>query len=167
MKKMISAATAVLLMASCGGSDDDTSSNDEASIVGFYIMTELNVFSEPLDFNNDGVTSTNILVEAPCIDNSVTFSSDGTYISNADAFDIFDSQDDDGNWFTTVNCFGPYEELGSYSVVENVLTITTSNGIEYENDIGITSSTFTLRNDTLKVSNFTSFGEVEVVYQRQ
>jgi len=166
MKKMILAATAVLLMASCGGSDDDATSNNEASIVGSYILTELNV-SQAIDLDDDGVASADILDEAPCFDGSLVFSSAGTFTSNTDELNIIGTVDSDGNEVTFVECFGPFQEMGTYSIEGNVITFTGNDDDQIDTDLGPSSGSFTLEDDTLTISAIASLGQIQFVYQRQ
>lgn len=162
---MIMAAAAVLLLASCG-SDDNANTNNEESIAGSYILTELNT-SQAIDLNDDGVSSTNILDEVTCLDSAVVFSANGTYTSNTDEVEIFTTVDSDGNEFTTVECFGPFEEVGTFSIEGNVITITPSEDDGDFTDLGVGTGSFTFEGEILTITNISAFGQVDAVYQRQ
>ena len=66
MKKIFLLAFSSIALLSCGSDDEATPNN---SLQGTWKVTSFTT-NVPVDFNNDGVSSTNFLTESGCYDNS-------------------------------------------------------------------------------------------------
>lgn len=163
MKKILTVAVLALVMISCG-SDDDNASQADASIIGTFVLTNFNSpFND--DYNNDGTTSTNLLVEVPCFMNTVTFNDNGSYASTATSLIL--NLDNDGN--TSADCEGPFDETGTYTLNEDVVTITQETTTDPDGDVALSwdSGTTQITNAGLTVTVETPFGTAIFQYDRQ
>lgn len=161
MKRIATTILMALLLVSCSNDDEE---NNDPSIVGAFILTALNV-DNPEDLNDDGIASPNLLDEAPCLDSSVSFSADGTYNSVTDELNIIVNSDPTGTT-TVVECFGPLNETGTYTIEGNVLTINPETP-QSDAALSVNSGTFTVTNTTLTIVSITQFGQIEFIYTRQ
>jgi len=143
----------VLFIVSC--SDDDGDGGGESTGVEFagsWQLTAINV-SSPIDIDNDGTTSTNLLDEADCLTGSLLLNSDFTWtLSTVDvelltaitgnlyAITCSDIQNTSGNWGVQAG------QLFLVSGTSRPFTISGTNQLTelLENDLpGIQSVVFT------------------------
>lgn len=163
MKKFLSLMAIALVIVACGN-DDDSSENSEASIVGAFVLVEMNL-EEPIDLDENGTSSSNLLDEAPCFDSLVTFSANQTYEASSDVLEVFFTSDSEGNESITVDCFGPFDETGTYTLEGNVLTINEDED-NTDEELSIDSGTVVITQQTLTLTTVTPFGIIEFVYNR-
>lgn len=159
MKKFLSLLAIALVFASCNN-DDDTVAQEDATIVGTFVLTDLN---SPFidDFNGDGTVSSNLLVEAPCLENTITFTEDGNYTSVGTSLNI-DLTDN------TVDCDGPFTANGTYTLTGNMLSVNETDTTDPE-DVALTieDGTVVITNAGITLTAQSPFGETVFVYSRQ
>ena len=155
MKRLFSVLCIAILFAAC--SSDDDSSSSENRLEGSWTLTEANLVV-PIDFNNDGTADRNIKNEVPCFESDITFRADNTFTQNFTNLEI-----EEVNGEFTVICDGNLTTTGTYELDGDQLTTTVETGTSPE----VTTTTIDLSGDTLKSSfDFDTYGEVELVYQR-
>ena len=164
MKKVLSMMAIALMLISCG-SDDDNVEESNASIVGTFLLTSSNSpFND--DYNGDGVTSTNLLDEVPCLANTITFNADSTYSNTQTELAI----EIDGSGNTSAGCDGPFTTTGTYSLNGTVLTLneeTTTDPNGSGADIEFNDATTIVTQAGLTITVDTGFGNAVFVFDRQ
>lgn len=124
MKKLFFLLTASILLVSC--SDDD---NETPSIQGTWKLTAFTV-SEPVDFNNDGIGTTNLMTESNCYDNSSIFLAPGNVASvvlQESEVELILVSGTTNEYEYTSNCFDGDLLVGIWSQSNNNVTITIDN----------------------------------------
>lgn len=163
MKKLLSLVAIALAFASCESDDDNNNESSSASIVGTFVLTN---FDSPIndDYNNDGTTSSNLLDEVPCFENTISFSENGNYTSSATTLVI---EIDDNS--TTAGCEGPFIETGTYNLEGDTLSITQETTTDPDGDVDISfndaTASITASGLTLTVASV--FGNATFIYERQ
>jgi len=141
-----------LFIAGCSSDDDNGSENN---LIGAWILTKVNL-PLPLDLNEDGIASTNVLSEFPCFQGSLSFQANGQYAQNLSTLMEIEV---DGE--TVIVCGNPIITTGTYELNGDELTTVDSNGIS-------NTTTINLNQNTLRGSiPFGEFGNVELVYERE
>ncbi|MGJ8665010.1 MAG: hypothetical protein ACSHW7_01470 [Patiriisocius sp.] len=166
MKKLLSLLAIALAIASCGNDDDAIVEQEvELGIVGEFEMTNYN---SPLndDYNGDGVTSSNLIVEAPCFELTLILNSDNTYNLNGNDLQFISNS----NGELSVDCLNPpFVELGTYTMTDNVLSLnqeSTTNDDPFE-VIPFSTGQTTVSDEGLVSTLPTAFGELVVTFERR
>jgi len=116
----------IIILTSCTSDD----SVENSSIMGAWKLTEWNV-KTPLDLNNDGIASTNLLTEFGCLDGSELVFNDvnsGTILYTSDVGFHTGFDEEESQIFMMI-CGTDSERLAipfTYSINENIVTITVS-----------------------------------------
>ncbi len=71
--------TSFIFLSACSDDSENNGPSDIEAASGIYILTELNV-NPAQDVNEDGIASTNLLNEMPCISGNLVLKDDGTYV---------------------------------------------------------------------------------------
>ena len=161
IKSLLSLLVIALVLTSCN-KDDDSADN---SIVGTFIATDFKSEMLSYDYNEDGTISSNLLVEAPCLEYTITFSADKTYTLNYTPFDV-----DDNNGIVTYVCGGPYLVTGTYKLNGNTLAanIITNTDPDTDDDTGFDNSNIVITAEGVTITPDVSiFGELVFVFDRQ
>lgn len=80
-KTLIGFIFLISLVFSCSSDDGTPQANQNAQIIGTYVLSEVNV-SPPQDLNEDGIASTNLLDEMTCITGTINVNADTTWNIN-------------------------------------------------------------------------------------
>ncbi|WP_299126968.1 hypothetical protein [uncultured Winogradskyella sp.] len=177
MKKLIFtlfSLASLVLITSCE-SDDDASTNSDASIEGTWLLTAWNS-SIPLDLNNDGTASTNLLDEVNCLTNeTIVFDANGGAVVNSTSFldlEIFVESGTTDSFEFEVNCEFEDETFAlAYTRVDNPVILTeigesegfvgTLNGNELNLDL---EEEFEIYDDEFEVAGTI---DLNIVYTKQ
>lgn len=152
MKNAMYLFVLTLFIAGCSSDDDNGSENN---LLGAWILTEVNL-PLPLDLNEDGTPSTNVMDEFSCFQGSISFQGNGEYAQNLSTL-----VETEVNGETVITCGDPIITTGTYELEGNQLTTVDSNGIS-------NTTTINLQQDTLSASiPFGEYGNVELVYERE
>ena len=107
-------------MMACDDQDDEI---QNTSIEGTYKLTTFTL-SAPVDYNNDGVATTDLIEETACYDASdITLSANGSAVFNMQSVDIdYIPEDENGNPATVVECYLEGPETASYTFSNTTVT---------------------------------------------
>jgi|GEM_PF-5620870 len=146
MKKVLFFAAVAAAMTSC--SDDDNSS---PAMSGTYKVTSL-TSTNPVDINQDGNATTNLLAETGCYGNStIVFGTGNKVVLNAEEFSV-DLETGD------LDCTAQPAQNGTYAVAGNQLTL----------NVGGEAMVFTKSGNTLTGTDVdTEFGTTTMVMTKQ
>lgn len=151
MKKIFFLTFSCLALLSC--SSDDESSSSTAGLVGTWKLTAFTT-DEPVDFNLDGVLSTNYITESGCYDNSTMVLASGNVatvtLQEADIDFVLDFENPENSTFEFI-CNDGTPLAGTWSQNNNNVTVTIDNE----------PVTFTLNGNTL-TAVLEDFVETEV-----
>jgi len=126
MRKFMGLLAILFVVVACSSDDNSSNPPQEAGLVGVWTLLAYNL-DQAVDVNLDGVPSTNVLEEVPCFTSTVVFSSDGSFTSGTNEFEIVIGDID-----ITVTC-GDQEVLnGTWSLSGNQLTTTVEGESETE-----------------------------------
>lgn len=144
------------ILFSCSSDDSSNNMGSSISIIGNWDLESAN-FPSPLDFNGDGVTSTDLIKEVPCFNIASVFNENGTYSNDAVDLDIvIGIAGVDISCLTTTTT-----DSGTWTLDGDRLTI-----VNVQNEE--TNLTITLEENKLSFSDeFQDIGEVEYVFVRQ
>lgn len=119
MKKLALIAFAAFGIVSCNNDDDN--GNNDVSLYGTWKLTSATL-PAGVDFNNDGVASTDFMAETGCFNNStIIFTDDvASAIVNMQSVDIEEGDDDR----YIVNCGGIEESYAPFTQLGNIVTLT-------------------------------------------
>ncbi|MDR6967486.1 hypothetical protein J2X31_001497 [Flavobacterium arsenatis] len=156
-KITLSIAIAFTMMA-CEDQDDEI---QNAGIEGTYKLTTFTL-SAPIDYNNDGVATTNLIEETGCYDASnITLLPNGSAVFNIQSVDIdYIPEDENGNPATVVECYFDGPETASYTSSTTLVTFS----------VGEESMSFTRTGNTLTYiveGDDSFFGDVVLVFEKQ
>ncbi len=121
MKSKILSLAFVLVLFSCSKSDEASSDAPPtvASVAGSYLLTQINV-SKPQDFNNDGIKSTNIMLETNCYNQNILLLKENkTYTLTDKGLNIEFSGPNAS--VTTLSCFSDPLISGTWSLSGNTI----------------------------------------------
>lgn len=156
VKITISIAIAFTMMA-CEDQDDEI---QNTSIEGTYLLTTFTL-SGPVDYNNDGVETTNLIEETGCYDASnITLLPNGSAVFNIQSVEIDYIEDENGNPATVVECYFDGPETASYTSSNTLVTFS----------VGEESLSFTRTANTLTYiveGEDSLFGDVVLVFEKQ
>ncbi len=157
VKITLSIAIAFTMMA-CEGQDDEI---QNASIEGTYKLTTFTV-SAPVDYNNDGVETTDLIEETGCFDASdIIILPNGSAVFNIQSLNIdYIPEDENGNPATVVECYFDGPETASYTSSNNLVTFS----------VGEESLSFTRNGNTLTYivdGEDGLFGDFVLVFEKQ
>lgn len=123
MKKILTLATAAILIMSCGN-DDDAASN--SSVNGTWKLTAFET-EEAVDLNDDGTSSTDLIAESGCYNNSnIVFNDNNTATFSMQELHIeIDLVVGTENTYEyTINCDPGIAEVATYTVSGNTVNVT-------------------------------------------
>lgn len=123
MNRIVLSILAVIVLAACSSDDSTATSTDPDGIVGTWKLLYTESNNTSLDLNNDGIFSSDLTEEMPCMtDANIIFREDGTgSITNGWAVWSWDGEPYD------IECNYSSQDF-EYSVSGNTLTTTTSLG---------------------------------------
>lgn len=101
----------------CNSDDNTSQSLSQNDIQGEWILTKLNA-SEPVDLNNDGISSLDLKTETDCFDNMIINFINDSYQFAYPAIDFVGGSNNELNCTDTLN-------TGTYSLENGILTATT------------------------------------------
>jgi len=139
-------------------STDDGDIFVESPVLGFWSITSYTI-TAPVDLNNDGVFSTNVLIELPCYNQVFNFMANGEFNSTADSIEVIEATTDQGDIITVGNCDTTQILNGTWELEDNVLTITVSE-TSYSQVIEVTETTFS-------ITDIGIFGEETLLFTKQ
>uniref|UniRef100_UPI004049AADA lipocalin family protein n=1 Tax=Flavobacterium sp. TaxID=239 RepID=UPI004049AADA len=124
MKKIFFLTFSCLALLSC--SSDDESSNSGTSLTGTWKLTAFTT-DTAVDFNLDGVTSTNYITESGCYDNSTMVLAANNVatvtLQEADIDFVFDFENPENSTFEFI-CNDGTAQAGTWSQNNNNVTVT-------------------------------------------
>ncbi|KAA1247492.1 lipocalin family protein [Aquimarina sp. RZ0] len=152
-------ALLALIFTSCS-SDDDTPVDPTISLVGTWELISV-TGALPLDLDMDGTSSSNVLEELPCFEDTIVVNEDETYNQEVTDVDV----DADLTSFPpviTAECTGTIlNQEGTWTLDDTSLTFTPANGDPRTVVIELTETTLSF-SDTLD-----DIGEVDLVFMRK
>lgn len=145
-------------MISCEDQDDKITN---ASIEGTYKLTTFTL-PAPVDYNNDGVATTDLIEESGCYDDSeITLSPNGSAVFNIQSLDIeYIPEDENGNPATVVECYFEGPETANYTFSNTTVTFSVAGE----------SMSFTRSGNALTYiveGEDSLFGDVVLVFEKQ
>ena len=157
VKITLSIAIAFTMMA-CEGQDDGIQT---ASIEGTYKLTTFTL-PAPVDYNNDGVATTNLIEETGCYDDSeITLSANGNAVFNIQSVEIdYIPEDENGNPATVVECYSEGPETSNYTFSNTTVTFSLAGE----------SMSFTRTGNSLMYiveGEDSLFGDVVLIFEKQ
>lgn len=158
MKKLFFAAALVgLTLASCND-DDDTVVN--AAVEGNWKLTGFTL-DEPVDFNNDGTLSTNLITETGCYNASgLVFSGTGQAVVSLQSIEATITGDN-SNPTINIECLPADVAIGTYTITQNTVTLSGGAG-DGDMDVVLTRSGNTLSVYFPEMQDVPVEGEAEV-----
>lgn len=119
MKKLALIALAAFAIA-CSDDDNNTTANLNASLDGTWKLTAFTL-DESVDFNGDGVMSTNLMTESGCYDNStIQFVSGTSALINLQELDVTLISTELGSEIT-VDCIDATPLPATYTATQNTI----------------------------------------------
>ena len=130
--KLIPLLALVFLWFACNSSDDTPDPPEEPvnEYVGTWILVEL-IASEPIDNNDDGASSTNLIDELPCLGNTLVFNEDFTFSRSSTNLDIQFIPEDESYLFS---CGEVDETLGTYTIESDRIRLSRGTPLFFEGD---------------------------------
>lgn len=158
---LIKTALAFVLAVSLMACDDKDDTLTTATLEGTYKLTTFTI-SALVDYNNDGVETTDLIGETGCYDNSdITLLPNGSAVFNIQSVDIdYIPEDENGNPATVVECYFDGPETATYTSSNTLVTFS----------VGEESLSFTRTGNTLKYiveGDDSLFGDVVLVFEKQ
>ncbi|MGV3460378.1 MAG: lipocalin family protein [Flavobacterium sp.] len=140
MKKIFFAAALIgLTLVSCG---DDDSAVANVAIEGNWKLTGFTL-DEPVDFNQDGTASVNLIGETGCYtDSGIVFSGTGQAVVSLEGLDV-ELVVEGGIETINIDCLPADVAIGPYTVTENTVVLSGNAG-EGDQDVVLTRSGNTL-----------------------
>jgi hypothetical protein len=140
MKKVFFAAALIgLTFAACS---DDDGQQANVSVEGTWKLTGFTL-DEPVDFNNNGTASANLITETGCYNNSgIVFAGNGQAVVSLEGLDV-ELIVEGGNETINIDCLPPDVATGPYTVTENTVVLSGDAG-EGDQDVVLTRSGNTL-----------------------
>lgn len=123
MKKFLTIAAAAIMMISCG---DDDSESTGTSVNGTWKLTAFEL-DQDVDFNEDGTSSSDLIAESGCYDNSnIVFNNSNVATFNFQELDIeLDLVIGTENTYEyTIDCLPSTPEVAAYTVSGNNVNVT-------------------------------------------
>lgn len=122
MKKVVLLLLATIAFISCGDDEGINQINREGTYKLVYFET-----SNPVDLNNDGNSTTNLILESGCYNNSsLTLQSGNVATLRMQSIDVeYVPIDDTGeNYSALVECAAAEPELGTYTFADGIIKLT-------------------------------------------
>jgi hypothetical protein len=143
--------------------------NANANTAGTYLMTSVNT-SIPTDLNVDGNFSANQMTETNCYNNNIlTLNADNTFTATQKGVEITVSGTTD-----VLSCYTDPNIAGSWTLVNNTLTLTYTDSVKQYNDFyifdGTVLKTTIAQGDvvgTLGGAPVTLTANIDVIYTKQ
>jgi len=140
MKKLFFAAALIGLTFAACSDDDDQQTN--VSVEGNWKLTGFTL-DEPVDFNQDGTATANLIGETGCYTNSgIVFSGTGQAVVSLEGLDV-ELIVEGGTETINIDCLPPDVAIGPYTVTENTVVLSGNAG-EGDQDVVLTRSGNTL-----------------------
>ncbi len=108
----------IVILALCCKKDDEPTESEVSKAAGTYQLTELNV-SPPQDINEDGIASTNLLNELPCISGRLSLEADGSYTFDLTGIQV--TTITGGQFF--IDCAPPRNSSSNWSITGSQITL--------------------------------------------
>jgi len=155
MKNYIMIALVAISLIACSEDSTTDETDSEVTLIGTWNVVEFTM-QQALDVNGDGTASENLLDEASCFINEVTFTEEGSYASRTSNLEFVQL----GGGAFTVECNGTDTEVGTF--VLDGTTLTTDEGTTDEAE-----ATIELSGNNLTVSESDeNFGNVVIIYEK-
>lgn len=145
-----------LSLTACEDQDDKITANIE----GTYKLTTFTL-SAPVDYNNDGVATTDLIEESGCYDDSeITLLANGSAIFDIQSIEIDYMEDENGNPATEVECYSEGPETANYTFSNSTVTFSVA-GESISFARSGNALTFVVEGDD------SLFGDVVLVFEKQ
>lgn len=160
-KTLLKTTLSIILALSLTACEDQDDNSTNTSIEGTYKLT-IFTLSGPVDYNNDGVATTDLIEESGCYDNSdITLLANGSAVFNIQSLDIdYIPEDENGNPATVVECYSEGPETANYSFSNTTVTFSVAGE----------SISFTRTGNALTYiveGEDSLFGDVVLVFEKQ
>ncbi len=159
MKNYILIALASISLIACSEdeSTDETGNMDdtEVTLIGTWNVVEFTM-QQALDVNGDGTASEDLLDEASCYINELTFTDEGSYAIRTSNLEFVQL----GGGDFTVECNGTDTEVGTYILDGTTLTTDEGTTDEIEATIELSGNNLTV------FGSDDDFGDVVIVYEK-
>lgn len=157
MKKALLLLPIALVFMAQSCKTDDSDVFIESPLLGFWTITQYTV-TNPIDLNNDGVISNDLLLELPCYNAVYNFLGDGSFNTTSASILIVTTVDEQEVEMIEGFCDGSETLSGIWDLEDTILTLT-MNDITFSQVIEITDATLTLRANS-------SFGQETLIFKR-